>query len=174
MRDYVNPDFVHDNESQRAVSLSLAIIKLPLVCMIAIAGLFLSCWKIHLIDTNNELQYLRMLADNGSAELDAAMTKTSPEALEKLVQFLGMGDMLLLIIRIFVAQATAFVFIVKYMSRTTLVPLLPLSRYPIFTTSPSRIIGSDLFVLAPGPDGARQSPGVQVTSLCGLSPPDGR
>ncbi|KAF7423949.1 hypothetical protein PC9H_009247 [Pleurotus ostreatus] len=60
--------------------------------MTAIDGLFLSRWKTHLVNTKNGLRYLLVLADNGSGELEAAVTKSSTEALENFVQFLGMGD----------------------------------------------------------------------------------
>ncbi|KDQ23315.1 hypothetical protein PLEOSDRAFT_1108954 [Pleurotus ostreatus PC15] len=92
MRDHVNPHFDHTNESQRQVAMNIATQKLPLVCMFTIDGLFLSRWKTHLVRTKNGLRYMLVLADNGSKELEAAIAKTSPEALDSLVRFLGMGD----------------------------------------------------------------------------------
>lgn len=92
MRDYINPHFDHTNESHREVAIDIATQKLPLVCMIAIDGLFLSRWKTLLVNTKNGSRYLLVLADNGSEELEAAIAKTSPEALDMLVRFLDMGD----------------------------------------------------------------------------------
>ncbi|KAF9499164.1 hypothetical protein BDN71DRAFT_1428212 [Pleurotus eryngii] len=92
MHDHVNPQFDHMNESHCEVMIDITTQKLPLVCMIVIDSLFLFHWKTHLVNTKNGLQYLLVLANNGLEELETAITKTFPEALDMLVQFLNMGD----------------------------------------------------------------------------------